>query len=1547
MQLPFFQNWLAQRATKYFSTEFGTPVTVRKVSFGILNKIEFDDLLIIDKQADTLLYAGNAKSSFTDFFFLKDKAALNALQLSNVVVNLLRKTDSVWNYQYLVNYFGSTGPPTGKKQKPEWTLYDIDAKNIKFLMLDKWLGKEIKGSLDVFKFDADSIDFGKQKIILNELLITKPFFSSNAFVGIKIKDTLITKTINKTADTSTAIPWNILCKTLSIIDGNITLNTNQKMPVPNKFNGYHIGLNNLTLKLKNFKFNNNSLSATILETTAKERCGFTIDKLTGEILINKQSITLNDAFIKTPNSEIKKYVKLSGNNIITDLNDVVNKVDFNTDFDKAYISPIDINYFTNSLPPNIKTISIDGQISGTINNLIGKNLTLTTGTVTKILGNVNVVNITDPSNFNINISNAKVTTNINDIAIFYAPILNVAKPNIKALGIVNFNGNAIIKAKSYEANGFLSTALGNINLNGSYMFNNGLPKYNGTLATNSFALGKFLNDSKLGEINLDATIAGTGLKLDNIVAAVKANVRQIYFDSKVYQNLIVDATIKDKTIAGFFSSKNDYVNGSTNFSYNFNGTNSVAINSKQFSVNLQKLLNLPKPLTITGNGSINLKGSNIDDLLGSVNLKDAVLLSNNRKLNFNQLQLNVTKIGKVKTYKINTDEVEALIEGDFLVSKLPQTFQSFLYRYYPNLIKRDVSLPKNQNFTFNIKTKNIGDFLKDYISNIEGLDNGTIVGSINTSNANPSLYTQIFMPYVAYKNYKASNITLISNGNYDSLKTAINIGEFFADSLLIPDSKITLASSNDHTDFKVETTTNSSLEKALLHAQIHSLKDGFDVVFNKSNFLIKNKNWTIEEGGELSLSKTSVNSSRVKLYEGIQEIEIVSRLGGESGGLTELAVNLTHINIGDIMPYVLKSERLEGDLSASFVISDPLGNIHVISNDIVLNEMRFNNDSIGIFKVDNFNYLKSSNNIIFSTSSDNQDYNFTTNGIINLKNTDSLLDINLDINKLSLKILNKYLSNVFYDIKGFGSGIGRIYGSSKQQFVNGSITTQNASLGVNYTKVVYAIKNNQPIAFTNNSINFGAMVLYDTDIKNNGKPRAAILNGILYHNFFKNFEYDFQLSAQNKQRGIQLLNTTEADNSQFFGYAVGNANVSFTGNESNMKLVVDNIIATEPAQLTLPDESTLSSGLGDIKIRETTKLQDDSKTKSQSNIDIIVNAKPTPLVKMKLIIDGATGDAINARGSGNISLTAGSRLPLTLSGSYIIADSSTYDFTLNSVLKFSFLDLNFKIKPGGIIKWSSSPYDAEIDITADYATKEPLKLSDLNPGGTGDFPFNRSARSRVNVSATLSDKLFKPRIKLGLDLLDNSDAKVTELFANVKNDSIEVLRQASTVILLNKFFPIGNGSNVASNNTNSFVDGFGNKVLNTLTGQLTNEFSKFINQKIFKALGINFDAGASLDNNISGTVRTNGTNRLITSAYFKLSKNLWKDRIVFHADSDFDFEAARRLNNSGFLPNVYIDFLISAKREVKLSLYYKSSLEFNSAGLRNRMGVTVRKGWDF
>src|SRR5215210_2972296 len=108
------QNWLVKKVTKRLSKDLETRVSIKYIDFALFDEMLMEGTLVEDRKRDTLLYAGKVKVNITDWFFLKDTIQLKYIGLEDATVNMHR-IDSVWNYQFLVDYFSA--PPSAKKKK--------------------------------------------------------------------------------------------------------------------------------------------------------------------------------------------------------------------------------------------------------------------------------------------------------------------------------------------------------------------------------------------------------------------------------------------------------------------------------------------------------------------------------------------------------------------------------------------------------------------------------------------------------------------------------------------------------------------------------------------------------------------------------------------------------------------------------------------------------------------------------------------------------------------------------------------------------------------------------------------------------------------------------------------------------------------------------------------------------------------------------------------------------------------------------------------------------------------------------------------------------------------------------------------------------------------------------------------------------------------------------------------------------------------------------------------------------------------------------------
>ena len=284
----------------------------------------------------------------------------------------------------------------------------------------------------------------------------------------------------------------------------------------------------------------------------------------------------------------------------------------------------------------------------------------------------------------------------------------------------------------------------------------------------------------------------------------------------------------------------------------------------------------------------------------------------------------------------------------------------------------------------------------------------------------------------------------------------------------------------------------------------------------------------------LHLTRDIVTTEGLKIYSGDQQVLVTSHLS-ETGRGTDLNIDLKKINIGDFAPFFIKSNRLEGLLTGNVIISDPFGNMNVDVN-ANAEQFRLDDDSIGKLQITT-GYSKASGRVTVHAVSENKNYNFDLNGFINTADsTGTGIDLTTHLNdKTNIHILEQYVAGIFSHLQGFASGDLRVVGKGKNLKYLGNLTVTDASLMVDYTKCTYHIPKAE-VKMQEDGIDFGSFQIKD-DLNNT----ADVQNGKLYHNNFKDMAFDFRV----KTNRLLLLNTTNTDNKQFYGRAIGKATFHF------------------------------------------------------------------------------------------------------------------------------------------------------------------------------------------------------------------------------------------------------------------------------------------------------------------------------------------------------------------------------------------------------------------
>jgi hypothetical protein len=869
--------------------------------------------------------------------------------------------------------------------------------------------------------------------------------------------------------------------------------------------------------------------------------------------------------------------------------------------------------------------------------------------------------------------------------------------------------------------------------------------------------------------------------------------------------------------------------------------------------------------------------------------------------------------------------MEGNITGRFRILELPDAFRIFLNRYYPSYFEKPDYEIGDQDFSFLIKTKQVDEYVQLFDNRLRGFYNSVFSGNLRL--AQNEFNINALVPQFSFDGKRFENVVLSGKGNLDSMNTDISVRDIaLTDSLHFPNTKLIFSSKNDISNIQVSTSASKSLSDAQLNAQVQTYTDGVKIHFYPSSFILNDKKWNLARDGEITIRKSYIEANDVRFTQGNQEIVISTELD-ELTDHTNLVAKLKTVNINDFTPLLFKQPRLEGILTGTLRLREPFGR-QIIDFDGIAEEFRLDNKDIGNVKL-KADVNTSSGQVTAKGNADGQLYKFNFDGSFNYKDSSAnQMDFAFNAEKFDISILDNYLGGIFSNMKGnINTNDLKVYGGPGHRYVTGSVNITEGELKVLYTQVTYRFAN-ETIIFNPDEIDFGTLQLKDT--LNN----AGTASGKLRHKFFDDFGFD---DIRFETKKMLLLNTTKRDNSQFYGKVIGKAPMTLSGPVTDMRMnITGEPSAIDSSHIFIPTSSSHEYGKIDYIdfIQYGSKMEDEYQGKQESNFLVTMNLTANPACKIDVILDELTGDIIKGRGNGLLNITVGSKEPLTIRGRYNITDGE-YKFNFQT-----FLQKYFSIDHG-TINWNGDPYEAQIDIRAEYLARNV----DFSSLATSRGKFQQ--KSDLNIVARLTNTLKAPKISFEFEIPENKQSDLSKdpvLLENLKNfarDENEQNRQVASLLLFNTFINDNSGGFGAS--TASFLSGTAGQVISGfLNNQLTKVFQKLFNDPTITPY-ITFNSNYNLTS-------TELINALEASGNFGFKKAYINGRLVVSLGGNIDYNnpyiLQARNTNVLLTPDITVEYLLTKDGKLRIVGFNRTVVDA-TLGQRNRTGLRLSYSRDF
>lgn len=1527
------QNFIASQVTKTLSKNLNTTVSIGKVDFELFDRMRLEKTLVLDRQNDTLLYAGALRLSITDWFFFKDKIELRFVGLEDAKIQVNRSTPE-WNYQFIADYFSSGEKKEKKQARPiSLNLKIVSLTNVSFFQQDKWVGTDMLASVGKLRLEAEELNLEKRTLNIDRINMEHPVFAQFEYDGLrppKVKMPADSAT-SANGEAFNAANWLILAKRIQISDGRVAIERDANTPsVDGRFDENNIILSQLDATLKNTKLQGDTLTSEV-DFSVTDRGGFQIKKLNARFRMTPKSMEFFSLNIETDKSRLGNYFAMHYNSFNEDMNDFIHKVKMEGSFENSVVDSDDLAYFA----PDAKNwgivFHIDGEVSGQVDNLTALDMMVRAGNDNLLMGDASLRGLPDIDESFMDLRIRQLRTNMYELSRVIPAIKNVTQPDLMAFGNIRFQGSFTGYFNDFVTFGQLDTRIGSLATDLHLKVPPGsVPTYKGSVSTKNFDLGRFIRSSDIGTVAFDGKIDGKGFDEKDMDMAINGTIHRLQFRDYAYQNIVAHGRLTQDMFSGSASINDpnmriDTLVGTINFGpqdpfFNFD--------AEILTLNLKNLGFINDDISFTGRVDFDFKGRNIDHFIGSARITDAILLENGRQLSFDSLMISSSEYQGRKILSLRTNELEANINGNFRIAELPTAFQLFLNRYYPAYVKRPVGTIENQDFSFMIHTGSVTEYIRLFEKNLSGFNDAVILGQINIANNHMELEATI--PQFQYRNIVFRDAHLTGLGNENTLQFRTEIDDVIVnDSLHSPRTVIEAVASNDVSDVHITTSPDNEYYSADLSARILTHSDGLTVAFNPSVFVVNQKRWSIEEGGEIALIGNMVIADKMRLYQNGQEITLYTK-PSDVNNSNDVFIGLKNLIIEDVTPFFLTYPKMQGLLSGEVHITDPFskGRLEYRTR---LHEFRFENDSIGVVTA-NGNYDLRSGSFYASVNSDNDPYRFHANLLYQQQDSINPLSGTVNFDRSEIHVLETYLEGILSDVYGRASGILNIAGRPDDPKLTGSIILDSASMKVDYTQCTYQLAPNSIVTFNPDELDFGRITLIDRN------KQTATLTGRIYHNFFDNWFFN-ELHVRTN-RDFELLNTTARDNNEFYGRVTGQADLVVNGFVTDMRMSIRGE-PTDSSHIILPLSETAESGsLNYIEfIQFGREMVVDRRVRENTNIKVDMELNANPLATIDVILDETTGDIIKANGSGKLFISAGTRDPLTIRGRYNIEDGE-YTFNFQTFLRTPFT------LQSGFIEWQGDPYQAQLSVNALYSAQN-VNLSTI-PTSTGFSNVHGDIDILFKLRGTLKNPSPQFEFQFPFDNPLKSDPIASEfLKTRFQSDNNEMLNQVASLLLFNTFLTPDQGM-LAANATGNFVS---KTVGQLLSVQLTSSLNSWL-QKLLKTNTINLytninTADFNFQRSLNGMPVQNIGKVGLRYAFPN-------KKFILNIGSNVNYKVNPGLSNTNsdllFMPDISFEMLISPSGNLRVVGFNRSDLDpVNVTGLsaRNRTGIQLSYRKDF
>ncbi len=1359
---------------------------------------------------------------------------------------------------------------------------------------------------------VDSFSIKKEHVHLSKIVLGNP--TINISRGL---DSLFNYSfLIPEADTTKNKPfnWEFSCRSLEVLSGKISyldsIETNEQLS--------SITASNLNFKVdeilfksvKDFGFNIDYFG---FDTNRK----IDIAEMAGMVRYSDSTILVTDLMGLAMNSNFhfpiinlgfREYLKSR------DLDDLV----FDINMEQLNLLVEDLNFLVPELDEFDLRALFYGNFRGTLGSFSGTDVKIKIGNLTNLSGQFIIDGLPDIENTYISIDVDESYANLNEYRKLEVPegLVSYLPPLpdfFENLGTFRYTGNFTGFLNDYAITGGIYTNLGNLVADG-FLKPNEDKTFNlsGHLSTTEFELGTLFKNPNLGIISFNGELDGVIENDSSYTLAVDGVINDIYFNDYQLSNINLDGRIKPKEYNGIMSINDP------NLKLSYFGSLNLAVDQPSFSfvadignINLSNLnLIQQDSIEISAYVDANFIGKNIDLMKGEIAIENFTFQNKLDSIHLDQLNLINSGSDDSSKIEIYSDWFDGEIFGRYYFMDIYYSALNLFEYYLPSALKnKPKEIDDINNFSFDINVKDISEVLKVINPKFSIEEQFNISGNYHP--AEHDAYMEASIPLIRYENKGIEGMRLRLYAEDEEFYVRLNADKIhLSDPINVYNFTNEVYGSNNRLDLNLfwhnnETSTFSGTLRTSTHfSRTPKGNSHVEMDIASSKLFVSDTLWNVSES-RIVIDTTSIAIHDFKIFNNTQQLYVNGVISEEKSD--ELTTIIDNVNLNLFKP-LLGKVNLAGEINGQASIKDAY-NERQLNMNILVDSLQYNNGYLGDLKLgsrwnNEEKYL--STNLSLSSGVDTL---LLASGIIDPIN--AVTDLDAVATRTPVSILGILMPPTFNEQTGFVNGSVKISGKPNHLQLNGVLKPETeASLGLSYLNSVYYFSD--PVYFKGDTLLFDQINFRDKD------GNRGVFDGTIAHQNFRNMVFDMNM----KTNRILGLNTTAADNDQFYGKAYASGHLEITGTSKNVEMT-GRIRTEKGSTIFIPFESEENAKISDfiVFVKQGSKEEKEIVYDVATNgVDMNFDVEVTPDAEIQLIFNSQMGDIIKARGVGDLNVQIDRNYKIEMYGDFTV-DKGEYLFTLESII-----NKLFTIEKGGTIQWSGDPYDAMLDLTAVYKVKTTLKKLFVENTG-GDIDVSRIIP--VDCIIYLEESLTQPAISFDI-FLPTVDETVRNQVDMLIATEEEVNKQMISLLMLGNFYTSEVLTGARTTSTTSAM--LGSTAGELISNQLSNWLSQISDSWNF---GVNWRPGDELTND---------------QLELALSTQIFNDRVTIDgniANSANSEYAQQASNTSGFVGDFDINVKLTDNGKLQLKAYTHSNDDLNDDTATNTQGVGFTYREDF